>query len=159
GYERWVLWVGEATPAQLQAMPHVVERVQAAKQYREGRFSVRTQKLAATPTRFHVESMPTSDSILVPRMTLDRASYHPLGMIGAESICSELVSSIPGATVYHFGVLQSRLHNVWMKEVAGRFGANPRYSAGMVYNNFIWPEVNAEQEREISELAQEVLKA
>src|SRR5699024_5993762 len=117
------------------------------------------QKLAATPTRFHVESMPTSDSILVPKMALDRARYHPLGMIGPESLCSDLVSLIPGVTAYHFGVLQSRLHNVWMKEVAGRFGANPRYSAGMVYNNFIWPEVSKEHESEIADLAQSVLDA
>lgn len=34
GIERWVMWLGEATPEELTAMPRAMERVQAVREYR-----------------------------------------------------------------------------------------------------------------------------
>lgn len=66
---------------------------------------------------------------------------------------------IPEATKYHFGVLHSRLHNAWMRVVGVRLKSDYSYSAGVVYNNFIWPDVAPEQEAEIAQLGQAVLEA
>src|SRR5699024_1998060 len=63
GIERWVLWLGDATPAELQAMPHALERVQNVRELRLASKSAPTQKLAETPTRFHVENMPEGNSL------------------------------------------------------------------------------------------------
>lgn len=159
GIERWVLWLGHTSPADLQAMPLALDRVRAVKEYRESRTSAPTRKLAATPTRFHVENMPEGNSILIPKVSSERRRYIPLGFVEPNSLCSDLVFILPNATRFHFGVLHSRTHNAWMKEVAGRLEGRFRYSAGIVYNNFIWPTVTNDQEQEIGELAQAVLDA
>lgn len=159
GIERWVLWLGDASPADLQRMPLALDRVRAVKEYRESRTSAPTRKLAETPTRFHVENMPEGDSILIPKVSSERRRYIPLGLVEPESLCSDLVFILPNATRFHFGVMHSRTHNAWMRTVAGRLKSDYRYSAGLVYNNFIWPEVNVVQEQEISALGQAVLDA
>lgn len=48
---------------------------------------------------------------------------------------------IPNATLYHFGILTSTMHNAWMRTVCGRLESRYRYSVGIVYNNFPWPEI------------------
>lgn len=82
-----------------------------------------------------------------------------MGFIGPETFCSDLVFLIPNATLYHFGVLQSQTHNAWMRAVVGRLKSDCRYSAGVVYNNFVWPEPTSEQRKHIESCAQAVLDA
>lgn len=50
GKSRWVLWIGDATPAEVSAMPAVLERVRAVRDFRLASKSAPTQKLADTPT-------------------------------------------------------------------------------------------------------------
>jgi hypothetical protein len=157
GSERWVLWLGDASSAQLRAMPHALQRVQNVKELREASTSGPTQKLAAAPTRFHVENLPKGNSLLMPKVSSERRRYIPVGMVGPNDFCSDLVFLVPDASYFHFGVLQSRLHNAWMRSVAGRLEGRFRYSAGIVYNNFVWPEVTKDQECEIADLAEAVL--
>lgn len=57
---------------------------------------------------------------------------------------------IPDATLYHFGVLTSRMHNEWMRAVAGRLKSDYRYSKDIVYNNFVWPSFAKATEGETS---------
>ncbi len=44
-----------------------------------------------------------------------------------------------------------------MRTVAGRLKSDYRYSGGVVYNNFVWPNPAAEQKQKIEQLAQSIL--
>lgn len=136
-----------------------MKRVEAVRQVRLSSKSAPTRKLADKPTRFHVENMPQGNSIVIPEVSSERRRYIPIGFIGPETFCSNLVKLIPNATLYHFGVLQSRVHNAWMRTVAGRLKSDYRYSGGIVYNNFIWPNPSESQRQEIERCAQAVLDA
>lgn len=86
--------------------------------------------------------------------------YIPIGFVQPEVIVSNLVFTIPDATLYHFGVLTSAMHMTWMRSVCGRLESRYRYSALIVYNNFPWPEmVTNKQKQTIEEAAQAVLDA
>lgn len=154
---RSVLWLGDATPQELVDLPLCRERIENVRQFRLASSSAPTQKLADTPTRFHVENMPTGTSILVPKVSSERRHYVPLGFIEPDTFCSDLVFLIPNATLYHFGMLHSRFHNAWMRVVAGRLKSDYRYSGGMVYNNFVWPDASDPQRQHIEYCAQQVI--
>lgn len=52
------------------------------------------------------------------------------------------------------------MHNAWMRTVAGRLKSDYRYSAGIVYNNFPWPETPSDKSKQsIEDAAQAVLDA
>ena len=140
GYERWCLWLGECPPAELRAMPETMKRVQAVKASRLASKSPPTQRLAMTPTRFHVENMPTSPYLVLPEVSSERRAFIPFGFEQPSTLCSNLVKLAPHATLYHFGILSSTMHNAWVRTTCGRLKSDYRYSKDIVYNNFPWPE-------------------
>jgi hypothetical protein len=115
GYERWYLWLGDCPSGELRAMPLALKRVQAVKAARLASKSPPTQKLAATPTRFHVENMPSSSYLVLPEVSSERRQFIPLGFEQPATLCSNLVKIAPGATLFHFGVLSSTMHNAWVR--------------------------------------------
>lgn len=159
GESRWCLYLGDATFAELKELPRCRERIEAVREYRLASKSVPTRKLADRPAHFHVENMPKGNSIVVPKVSSERRRYIPMGFVGPETLCSDLVFLIPNASLYHFGILQSQFHNAWMRTVAGRLKSDYRYSGGIVYNNFVWPEPTVSQREEVEHCAQAVLDA
>jgi hypothetical protein len=159
GIERWCLWLGDATPAQLRAMPEAMKRVKAVQNFRLASKSEPTRKLAQTPTRFHVEARPVGDWLLIPEVSSERRHFIPIGFLGAETMGSNLVKVMPAATIFEFGVLASTMHNAWVRAVCGRLKSDFRYSKDIVYNNFPWPEPTAAQKAGIERAAQAVLDA
>jgi hypothetical protein len=47
----------------------------------------------------------------------------------------------------------------WLRHIGGRLKSDFRYSAGVVYNTFPWPEANEKQRTRVTNLAQGVLDA
>ena len=154
---RYVLWLGDKSEEELADLPCCRERVENVRQLRLASKSAPTRKIADTPTRFHVENMPEGTSILIPKVSSERRRYIPLGFIGPETFCSDLVFLIADASVYQFGVLHSQFHNAWMRTVAGRLKSDYRYSGGVVYNNFVWPNPTSKQREAIEACAQAIL--
>jgi hypothetical protein len=140
GYQRWCLWLGDCPPDVLRRMPEAMKRVEAVRQFRLASKSAPTRKLAHTPTRFHVENMPTSTYLLIPKISSEHRDYIPIGFMHPDTFSSDLVFIVPDATLYHFGILTSAMHMAWVRAVCGRLQSDYRYSAGVVYNNFPWPE-------------------
>ena len=154
---RYVLWLGDLSEEELIELPQCRERIENVRQLRLASKSVPTQKIANTPARFHVENMPEGTSVLIPEVSSERRRYIPMGFIGPETFCSNLVRLIPNASIYHYGVLQSQFHNAWMRTVAGRLKSDYRYSGGVVYNNFVWPNPTPKQRETIEACAQAIL--
>lgn len=143
-YNRWCLWLGDANPAELVKIPLVMERVKAVREFRLASKSAPTQKLAEKPTHFHVENMPESEYILIPRVSSEKRSYIPIGFITPDIFCSDSVhildcSKSKLAPIFVFGVLTSSVHMAWTRAVCGRLEMRYRYSKDIVYNNFPWP--------------------
>lgn len=159
GESRWCLYLGNATFSELKGLPRCRERIEAVREYRLASKSAPTRRLADTPARFHVENMPDGNSIVIPKVSSERRRYIPMGFIGPETFCSDLVFLMPDADLYQFGVLQSQVHNAWMRTVAGRLENSYRYSGGVVYNNFVWPEPSDSQREEVERCARAVLDA
>ncbi len=158
GYERWCLWLGDCPPEQLRKMPEAMKRVEAVKKFRLASKSRPTQKLAETPTRFHVENIPEHEYLLVPRVSSERRRFIPIGFIGKDTLSSDSVHIVPDATMYHFGILTSEMHMAWVRQVCGRLESRYRYSKDIVYNNFPWPQSpSAERVKAVEVAAQGVL--
>ena len=160
GYERWCLWLGDAAPSELRAMPEAMKRVQAVKAFRLASRSAPTRALANTPTRFHVENMPGGEWLLLPEVSSARRRYIPIGFERPSTFGSNLVKVVAGASVFHFAILTSTMHNAWVRYTCGRLKSDYRYSAAIVYNNFPWPDAPTEAQRAtIESAAQSVLDA
>lgn len=159
GGARYCLWLTNMPPHVLRAIPPFLERVERNRQVRAA--SSRPQ-LAEIPALFaQITADPTTyeHAIVVPAHSSENRQYLPMAVFGSNEVVHNSCLVIPNATLYHFGILASRMHMAWMRTVAGRLESRYRYSKDIVYNNFIWPETTEAQRAEISHLAQNVLDA
>jgi hypothetical protein len=159
GERRWVLWLVGATAADLAALPMVRDRVKAVDKFRQ-KSKAPTTKAYPFPTLFRQVTQPASDYIVVPGHSSEGRNLIPLGFMTKDDIVGNSCFSVPGATLYHFGVMMSRMHMAWVKYTCGRLESRYRYSKDIVYNNFPWPEsITAKQQMAIEAAAQEILDA
>ena len=75
------------------------------------------------------------------------------------TIPSDLVFVLEGADLWHFGVLTSAMHMAWLRQIGRSLKSDYRYSVGIFYNTFPWPEATDQQRAKIASLAQAVLDA
>lgn len=156
--ERWCLWLGDCRPEQLLSLPLCMERVAAVRDFRLSSRSAGTVALAARPTRFHVESMPETNFLVMPLTSSERRRYVPIGYLGPDCLASNLVTIVPNCSLYHFGVLTSSVFMSWMRAVCGRLKSDYRITKDNVYNNFPWPEVSERSRHIIASAAERILK-
>ena len=157
GGSRFCLWLDGIEPREIRAVPPVYDRVAAT---RDVRAASARPKLADVPQEFaQITQRPAQPFLLIPRHSSENRDYVPLGLFDTGNIGADSCLVLPGATFFHFGVLQSRMHMAWLRTVSGRLKSDYRYSKDVVYNNFVWPTVNDDDRLAIGDLARAILDA
>ena len=82
-----------------------------------------------------------------------------MGYVEGNTIVNNRVFLIPNADLFMFGILNSNVHNAWMRKVAVRLKDDYSYSKDLVYNTFPMPEFTEEQKKNIAQTAQLILDA
>ncbi|HYF02392.1 MAG TPA: DNA methyltransferase [Patescibacteria group bacterium] len=158
GKKRWCLWLNKVNPSELNKMSLVLKRLENIRKFRENSTKASVKKQAATPTLFSEIRQPKDNYIIIPRHSSETRKYIPFGFFDSDTIVSDSCIALPNATLFHFGILTSALHNAWIKYTCGRIKSDYRYSNILVYNNFPWPENPTEKHiKATEEKAQKVL--
>ena len=157
---RYCLWLAGVSPESLRKAPSVVARVQAVSEFRRNSQREATKKLAALPALFGEIRQPKNEYLMMPKTSSERRTYTPIGFLSPDNIINNTSLFVDGAKPYHFGILSSAMHMAWVRAVCGRLKSDYRYSAGIVYNNFPWPQSpSGKQKQTIEAAAQAVLEA
>jgi hypothetical protein len=172
GGKRWILALQGVSPDALRNMSHVVERVRSVKQYRLGKLlpkrktegeprirGISSLALAETPAQFHVTVIPNGAFLAIPKVSSERREYAPIGWLAPPVVPSDLVFAVLDAKDWHFAVLTSAMHMSWLRHIGGRLKSDFRYSIGLVYNTFPWPDLDEGAKAKLSILTQNVLDA
>ncbi len=138
---KYCLWLSKALPTDLKSMPHVMARLQQVRDFREN--SKSSQKFAATPWLFRETSIPKK-FLLIPKTSSEKRAFFPMGFVEG-GVPTNSALYLADATLFHFGILASTMHNAWMRAVCGRLESRYRYSKDIVYNNFPWPNLEEKQ--------------
>lgn len=157
--KRYCLWLLDASPSELRNCPLTMKRIQKVKELRLSKNSENVRRLANQSTKFVGIRQPEEDYLLIPRVSSEVRKYIPMGFMSKDVISTDANLLIPGATIYHFGILTSSVHMAWMRTVCGRLEMRYRYSKEVVYNNFPWCDPTKEQKAKIEKTAQEILDA
>ena len=159
GVERWILVLHNASPDVLAKLTQVRERIASVRAYREdSKRSAATRKLAETPTLYHVNVIPITPFLLIPRVSSERRDYSPIGWLKPPVVPSDAALVLIDATITDFALLTSAMHMAWLRHIGGRLESRYRYSIGLVYNTFPMPPKDADLSK-LEPLAQAVLDA
>ena len=156
---RYCLWLEGVSPKIINSLPKVRERLALTREFRLQSTKAATQKYADFPFLFMERRQPKDNYIIVPSHSSENRDYIPMGYVSPDVICGNANFVIPNASLYHFGVLMSLLHNYWMRVTCGRIKSDFRYSNTIVYNNFPWPTPTEKQKARIEATAQAILDA
>lgn len=159
GRKRWILSLQHALPEDLRAMPAIIERMRNVRTFRSKSKRTSTLDIADYPERYNVEVIPDCPFLVIPEVSSERRVYVPIGWLEPPTIPSNLVRVLLNADLWHFGILTSTMHMAWLRQIGGRLKSDYRYSIGIVYNTFPWPDVTDEQCAKVRTLAQAVLDA
>jgi hypothetical protein len=160
GKVRYCLWLKDASPNEIRHIPLVQDRIERVKNFRLASSKARTRHWASFPTLFSEDRQPKSKFLMLPKVSSERRAYIPFAYVEPEFIVNNTASFIPDASLFLFGVLESKMHMTWMSYVCGRMKSDYIYSNKIVYNNYPWPENPTDKQKEqLEKAAQKVMDA
>ena len=161
GKVRFCLYLSQCTEAELAQMPLALKQVEAVRAFRLKSSSAVTRRMAQRPTLFFSTNMPRTNFLAIPKVSSYRRAYVPIAFMQPEDgLCSDLLKLFPDAELWHFSILTSSVHMVWVKTACGRLKMDYRYSTELVYNTFPWPqEVDSKLKQQLEAAAQGILDA
>ncbi len=160
GNVRYCLWLKDAPLNEIRHIPFIQERIERVKNFRLASTKARTRHWANFPTLFSEDRQPTTRYLMFPKVSSERRAYIPFAYVEPEFIINNTASFIPDASLYLFGILESKMHMAWMSYVCGRMKSDFIYSNKIVYNNYPWPEnVNEKQIKAVEKAVESVLSA
>lgn len=170
GKMRYCLWMNEKEYQKVSYIQFLSDKVDAVKKLRLTSTSKSTVYTADFPYSFAVrggydEAYATFKAsgedeflqILVPRVSSENREYVPMGFVGEETIIADSAMAVYNAPIWLLGLLESRMHMVWLRAVGGRLETRYRYSSGLVYNTFPVPELSTRRKNMIEEQVFEIL--
>ena len=145
---RYCIWIEDEHIELAHSIPPISIRILKCRDYRlsAGRDA---KKAAAVPHRFFYRTHVETNKILFPKTTSGRREYVPLGFIDSRSIISNASFVINDINESIFGILSSKMHNLWLSITSARMNTSFRYSVNLTYNTFPFPEINQEQKQEL----------
>ncbi|HPY15233.1 MAG TPA: N-6 DNA methylase [bacterium] len=157
---RFCLWLVDADPSEIRSIPPIAKRIAKVAETRLNSSRPTTIALASTPSIFGEIRQPETDYFVIPEVSSENRYYVPVGRLPKETIASNKLYTISTDSLFVFGIVQSSMHMSWMRTVCGRLKSDYQYSAGIVYNNFPWPENPSDKQKQaIEAAAQAVLDA
>lgn len=160
--EKWCLYLGKISPDELRKLPHVLQRVEKVRQVRSQSKRLATLKLASTPTKFQTENIPDLPYLVVPEVSSESRDYVPIAILPPSTLVNNKLRIVQNSSLFHFAILTSKMHMVWMRAVTGRLKSDYQYSIFIVYNNFVWPDcendgrLNEDLKKQIEDAAQAI---
>ncbi|EXJ22642.1 Type II restriction enzyme, methylase subunit YeeA [Alkalibacterium sp. AK22] len=156
--KRYIIYLKDAPLSLMRSNSEIKSRVEAVKAYRLSSRRKKTNELAEVPYLLGEDRVVKDTFLIIPRVSSIRREYIPMGFEEWPTIASDSAFVLPNSDLFIFGVLETRMHTLWLKTVGGKLKGDYRYSNSLVYNNFVFPEVTDEKKENIKKLASIMLK-
>ena len=157
---RYCIWLKNADLSKVRKIDPIYKRIQKVKSFREKSRRVQTLKASQFPYLFGEERQPNSNYLAIPKVSSENRDYIPIAFCSKDIICGDKLFNLPNASHFHFGIITSKMHMAWTKNICGRMKSDFSYSNTIVYNNFPWPDNPTRvQQINIEKAAQKVLDA
>ncbi len=137
---RYCLWFKNVGLNEIQDLKLVMERVEKVKKARLSAKDKGTHKLAERSHQFRDLNNP-NNYIAIPKTSSERREYIPMKYLNDDIIPLDSIRIVADAEPYLFGILNSKMHMVWIKIVAGKLKTDYRYSKNICYNTFPFPKL------------------
>lgn len=155
---RYSLWLDDSNREA--ALSHVEIRkvVENVRNYRMNSPREATRKLAKIPYRYGEVRYQKGDALIIPGLSAEKREYIPIGFITDDTIVTNLAQVVYKAETWLFGLLSSKMNNIWVRKTSGYFKKDVRYSPILSYNTFPFPPIPETQKHELESHVYRILE-
>ena len=158
GQQRFCLWVDDADEAKARSIPQLSARFDGVSAARKASPAAATRAWSARSHRFvQIPGVGISSTIAVAGVSSETREYLPAGLLGPQSVVSNLAFAIYDAPAWVMGLIASRLHLVWIATVCGKLETRYRYSNTLGWNTFPLPPLTDKNKVDLSASAEDIL--
>lgn len=155
---RYTFWIENDEIEDALVYDEIKLRVDKVKTYRENSGDV-AKSLVRVPYQFRFPKRAKDHFIIIPIVTSEKREYLPIGILDKNTITTNASYGIYDTSLWILGVIESKMHMLWVKSVCGRLETRLRYSSSICYNTFPFPSISDTKKSEIEEAATNVLLA
>ncbi|MGI1827394.1 DNA methylase [Ligilactobacillus salivarius] len=157
GSKRYCLWLYKISDREYENNDFIMDLLKKVREHRLKSKRTATKKLAESPELFGEIRYEKSNFVFIPEVSSENREYVPMGYFSDYSVVVAPNLQIYDAPLWLLGLLESRMHMLWLKNIGGTLGTSFRYSATLVYNTFPVPELSTRRKNEIEELIGNIL--
>jgi hypothetical protein len=150
GFHRWCIWLNEETISEARTIKPFLERFHLVEKFRLESQRPATQELAKYPHRFAEVRHQDFTAIIIPEVSSERREYIPIGFVDSDTIITNLAFAVYNPETWIMGVVSSKMHMAWMRQVCGRLEGRYRYSSVLCYNTFPFPLISQKKQDNIT---------
>lgn len=162
--ERYCLWISDAEKSEAERIPFIKERLGHVRDFRLLSKGESARKSASKPHSFWfinpaLRRGASGDTIVIPCHFSSKRFYIASSLLTQGEIVNNAAMMIADASLWHFSILSSRIHILWLDILGGRLANEYRYSNTLVWNTFPMPELSDEDKEALNKTAQRILNA
>ena len=159
GEVRYCLWIEDKDLQDALDIPGIRERVESVRQTRLRSRDRGGNLMANRPHQFREMNIGIQSTIIVPGVSSESREYLPVGYMPPGTVVSNLAFALYNAPLWHFGLIASRLHLVWIGTVCGKLKTDFRYSKTLGWNTFPVPKLTTKNRRDLTTCSEDILMA
>ncbi|MDD4575352.1 MAG: N-6 DNA methylase, partial [Bacteroidales bacterium] len=158
GQIRYCLWISDKEKVNAEKILPIKNCIEKTRQHRLNSKDIGTNKSAKRSHQFRDINLPDKNQIIITRVSSERRDYIPSGFLEIDTIISDSALAIYDAESWLFGILNSKMHMVWLRAVGGKLKTDLRYSKDVVYNTFPFPQISTQRKDEITQSVFRILE-
>ncbi len=159
GKPKYCLWIEDDDLPAAMAISEIAARVTAVRVLREGNSDDSVRAMAATAHRFRESNAPRQHLIAMPAVSSEKRDYLPVDLLDKFSTITNRAYGIYDEDLFHFSILASRMHIVWVGTVCGRLERRYSYTNTLAWNTFPLPSLTTKNKSDLSRCAKDILLA
>ena len=156
GGDRFCFWIDNRDLNFAENHPLLSARLKAVEQMRLASPDKGTQKLAKRSHQFR-EFRLSDCTLAVPSVSSENRNILPASIYNSSTILTNLALAVYNAELWHFSIVVSRMHFLWITTVCGRLKSDFRYSSTLGWHTFPLPFLTGENKRQLGSLGREIL--
>lgn len=156
GEKRYCLWINDNQLDLANSIMPIYERLEKVREFRLNSKAESTVEYARYPHLFRQRAHIDGIALLVPGTSSERRLYIPIGFVDSSVIVSNSSQVIYNANLLTFGIIENRMHTIWLQAIGGKLETRYRYT-NLVYDSFPFPKLTMTQRTELERLAQNIL--
>lgn len=157
GIERYCYWISDEDLDKAKEIPQIRTAIDNTYNYRINSKDVTLHAQANKSHQFREFFSCGKSSLVIPIVSSERREIIPIAFVPEHTIVPNSAQVIYDANLLVFALINSRLHNVWVRATAGRLENRFRYSIFLCYNTYPVPKLTTSEKEELERLAHNIL--